>query len=110
MKGLFILGNKKKEQKSFLKKNSSGLSSAKNVSFVSTLKKAGRAGPQRGSKGEEVTPVPGGGGAGGEVRTELETLIIIRRTKSTSVFIAHPVCLLFPNCLWSLPRFGSPQP
>ncbi|KAI4813914.1 hypothetical protein KUCAC02_003135 [Chaenocephalus aceratus] len=34
--------------------------------------KAGGAGPQRGSKGEEVTPVPGGGGAGGE--TELENI------------------------------------
>lgn len=83
-KGLFILRKKRVFLKK--KKQSSGLSSAKNVSFVSTLKKAGGAGPQRGSKGEEVTPVPGGGGAGGEVRTELETLIIIRRTKSTSVF------------------------
>ncbi|XP_056252740.1 neurobeachin a isoform X1 [Seriola aureovittata] len=34
--------------------------------------KAGGARPQRGSKGEEVTPVPGGGGAGGE--TELENI------------------------------------
>uniref|UniRef100_A0AAQ4PAI8 Neurobeachin a n=1 Tax=Gasterosteus aculeatus aculeatus TaxID=481459 RepID=A0AAQ4PAI8_GASAC len=34
--------------------------------------KAGGAVPQRGSKGEEVTPVPGGGGAGGE--TELENI------------------------------------
>ncbi|XP_035481482.2 neurobeachin isoform X1 [Scophthalmus maximus] len=34
--------------------------------------KAGGAGPQRGSKGEEVTPVPGGGGTGAE--TELENI------------------------------------
>ncbi|XP_053298023.1 neurobeachin [Pleuronectes platessa] len=34
--------------------------------------KAGGAGPQRGSKGEEVAPVPGGGGTGGE--TELENI------------------------------------
>lgn len=45
-----------------------GVASAKPVPFLSTLKKAGGVGPQRGSKREEVTPVPGGGGAGGEVR------------------------------------------
>ncbi len=61
-----------------------GVASAKPVPFVSTLKKAGGAGPQRGSKGEEVTPVPGGGGAGGEVRKEPETPTINRRAKSTN--------------------------
>lgn len=81
-----------------------GVASAKPVPFVSTLKKAGGAGPQRGSKGEEVTPVPGGGGAGGEVRKELETLIITRRAKSTnpspSVFT---LCVCYPpKCLCSL--------
>ncbi len=61
-----------------------GVASAKPVPFVSTLKKAGGAGPQRGSKGEEVTPVPGGGGAGGEVRKEPDTPTITRRAKSTN--------------------------
>lgn len=35
--------------------------------------KARGAQPQRGSVGEEVTPVPGGGGTGAEVRNEPET-------------------------------------
>lgn len=61
-----------------------GDASAKPVPFVSTLKKAGGARPQRGSKGEEVTPVPGGGGAGGEVRKEPVTPTITRRAKSTN--------------------------
>lgn len=70
-------------------------SSAKPVLFVSTLKKAGGARPQRGSKGEEVTPVPGGGGAGVEVRNQPEAPIITRRPQSTnpSPFCPHLVCL-----------------
>jgi len=77
--------------------NSSGVASVKNVPFVSTLKKAGGAGPQRGSKGEEVTPVPGGGGAGGEVRTEPETLIITRRAKSTKALLSSPCVSVTPQ-------------
>lgn len=73
-----------------------GVASAKPVPFVSTLKKAGGARPQRGSKGEEVTPIPGGGGAGGEVRKEPETPTITRRAKSTKPFCFHLVCLLPP--------------
>lgn len=63
---------------------SMGVATAKPVPFVSTLKKAGGAVPQRGSKGEEVTPVPGGGGAGGEVRKEPKTPTITGRAKSTN--------------------------
>lgn len=76
-----------------------GGSSAKPVLFVSTLKKAGGARPQRGSKGEEVTPVPGGGGAGGEVRNEPAAPIITRRPQSTnpSPFCPHLVCLFLLN-------------
>ncbi|KAJ4929640.1 hypothetical protein JOQ06_018663, partial [Pogonophryne albipinna] len=54
------------------------------LSAATSPSKAGGAGPQRGSKGEEVTPVPGGGGAGGEVRKEPETPTITRRAKSTN--------------------------
>lgn len=81
-------------------------SSAKPVPFVSTIKKAGGARPQRGSKGEEVTPippVPGGGGTGGEVRKELETPTIKRRAKSTNLcpsVLTSCVCYS-PNCLCS---------
>lgn len=61
-----------------------GVASAKPFPFLSTLKKAGGVGPQRGSKREEVTPVPGGRGAGGEVRKKPKTPTITRRAKSTS--------------------------
>lgn len=70
---------------------------SKLVPFVSTPKKAGGARPQRGSKYEEVTPVPGGEGAGGEVRKEPETPTISRRAKSTTQTCPHLVCLLFPK-------------
>lgn len=74
-----------------------GVASAKPVPFVSTLKKAGGAGPQRGSKGEEVTPVPGGGGAGGEVGKELKTPTITRRARSTNLCPSVPtLCVCFP--------------
>lgn len=81
-----------------------GVASAKIVPFVSTLKKAGGAGPQRGSKGEEVTPVPGGGGAGGEVRKEPETPTITRRAKSTNPSPSVlTLCVCYsPKCLCSL--------
>lgn len=78
-----------------------GVASAKPVPFVSTLKKAGGAGPQRGSKGEEVTPVPGGGGAGGEVRKEPETPTTLEEHQPKP-FCPHLVCLLFPKCPCSL--------
>jgi len=78
-----------------------GFAPAKPVPFVSTLKKAGGAVPQRGSKGEEVTPVPGGGGAGGEVRKEPKTPTITRRAKSTAqVLLSSPcVSVIPPKCV-----------
>lgn len=76
-----------------------GVASAKPVPFVSTLKKAGGAGPQRGSKGEEVTPVPGGGGEGGEVRKEPEAPTITRRAKST-----NPSPSVLTLCVCSSPK------
>lgn len=79
------------------------MSSAKPVPFVSTLKKAGGARPLRGSKGEEVTPIPGAGGAGGEVRKEPGTLTITRRAKSTNLspYVLTLCVCLFPKCLCS---------
>lgn len=94
-----------------------GFASAKPVPFVSTPKKAGGAGPQRGSKGEEVTPVPGGGGAGAEVRKEPGCPTITRRAKSTNTSTSVlTLCVFYPpnvcvHSLWWAPHFvSSSQP
>lgn len=74
-----------------------GVASAKPVPFLSTLKKAGGVGPQRGSKREEVTPLPGGGGAGGEVRKKPKTRTITRRAKSTRALLSSPCLSVTPQ-------------
>lgn len=77
-------------------RKSLGVATAKPVPFVSTLKKTGGARPQRGSKGEEVTPVPGGGSTGVEVRR------VSHHHQTSSEHQPEPscphlVCLLSPS-------------